>query len=59
MTLVSRLAGALAALPPARTRQVSVERDLVVPMADGVALKFLDAPLSRQQLGELIQIPPP
>jgi NitT/TauT family transport system substrate-binding protein len=28
-------------------------------MADGVALKFLDAPLSKQQLGELIQIPAP
>jgi NitT/TauT family transport system substrate-binding protein len=28
-------------------------------MADGVKLKFLDAPLSKAQLGELIQIPPP
>jgi NitT/TauT family transport system substrate-binding protein len=28
-------------------------------MADGVKLKFLDAPLTKQQLGELIQIPPP
>ncbi len=28
-------------------------------MSDGVALKFLDAPLTKAQLGELIQIPPP
>jgi NitT/TauT family transport system substrate-binding protein len=28
-------------------------------MADGVKLKFLDAPLTKDQLGELIQIPPP
>jgi len=28
-------------------------------MIEGVKLKFLDAPLSRAQLGELIQIPPP
>jgi NitT/TauT family transport system substrate-binding protein len=28
-------------------------------MADGVKLKFLDAPLTQEQLAELIQIPPP
>jgi NitT/TauT family transport system substrate-binding protein len=28
-------------------------------MADGVKLKFLDAPLTKEQLGDLIQIPPP
>ncbi len=28
-------------------------------MADGIKLKFLDAPLTREQLGELIQIPLP
>lgn len=28
-------------------------------MADGVKLKFLDAPLTKDQLSELIQIPPP
>jgi NitT/TauT family transport system substrate-binding protein len=28
-------------------------------MADGVKMKFLDAPLSKEQLSELIQIPPP
>jgi len=28
-------------------------------MADGVKMKFLDVPLTKQQLGELIQIPPP
>jgi hypothetical protein len=38
MTLVSRLAGAAAKLPPAATRQVTVERDLGVLMPDGVAL---------------------
>jgi NitT/TauT family transport system substrate-binding protein len=26
-------------------------------MADGVKLKFLDAPLTKEQLSELIQIP--
>ena len=38
MTLVSRLVGLLADLPPARTRRVTVERDLATPMADGVTL---------------------
>ncbi len=28
-------------------------------MADGVKLKFLDAPLTKQQVQELIQVPPP
>jgi NitT/TauT family transport system substrate-binding protein len=28
-------------------------------MADGVKLKFLDAPLTQEQLAQLIQIPPP
>jgi NitT/TauT family transport system substrate-binding protein len=28
-------------------------------MADGVKLKFLDAPLTKEQLAQLIQIPPP
>jgi len=32
--------------------------DLDVVMADAVTLKFLDKPLSREQLAELIQIPP-
>jgi NitT/TauT family transport system substrate-binding protein len=30
--------------------------DLIIP--DAVALKFTASPLSREQLGELIQIPP-
>jgi hypothetical protein len=38
MTVVSRLAGALAKLPPAATRQVTVERDVTTPMPDGVDL---------------------
>jgi uncharacterized protein len=38
MTLLSRLAGALAKLPPPGTRQVTVERDLATPMPDGVSL---------------------
>ena len=38
MTLVSRLVGRLANLPPAETHAVLVERDLSVPMPDGVVL---------------------
>jgi NitT/TauT family transport system substrate-binding protein len=32
--------------------------DLDVVMADAVTLKFLDRPLSKEQIAELIQIPP-
>jgi len=38
MTLPSRIAGALAKLPPAHTFEVSVERDLVSKMPDGAEL---------------------
>jgi len=38
MTLISRLVGRLAKLPPAKTHAVIVERDLKIPMPDGVAL---------------------
>lgn len=38
MTLISRLVGRLAKLPPAKTHNVIVERDLQVPMPDGVVL---------------------
>ena len=38
MTLLSRIAGALAHLPPADTRRVTVERDLATPMPDGTVL---------------------
>ena len=38
MTLVSRLVGKLTNLPPAKTHAVLVERDLKVPMPDGVVL---------------------
>ena len=38
MTLVSRLVGRLAKLPPAKTQAVIVEHDLRVPMPDGVVL---------------------
>jgi hypothetical protein len=38
MTLLSRMAGALAHLPPADTRRVTVERDLATPMPDGTVL---------------------
>jgi putative CocE/NonD family hydrolase len=38
MTLPSRIAGALAKLPPAHTYEVSVERDLVSKMPDGAEL---------------------
>jgi NitT/TauT family transport system substrate-binding protein len=33
--------------------------DIDKVMEDAVALKFLDAPLSKEQLGQLFQIPPP
>ena len=38
MTALSRLVGRLAKLPPAETHDVIVERDLKVPMPDGVVL---------------------
>jgi putative CocE/NonD family hydrolase len=38
MTLISRLVGRFAKLPPARTYDVMVERDLKIPMPDGVVL---------------------
>src|SRR5512135_1232010 len=38
MTLLSHLVGRLAKLPPAKTHAVLVERDLPVPMPDGVVL---------------------
>src|SRR5258708_23405420 len=38
MTVMSRLAGRLAKLPPAETYDVIVERDLKAPMPDGVVL---------------------
>src|SRR5580658_10165211 len=38
MTVPSRIAGALAKLPPAHTFEVSVERDLVAKMPDGAEL---------------------
>jgi putative CocE/NonD family hydrolase len=38
MSVLSRLAGTLAKLPRADTRQVLVERDLAAPMSDGVLL---------------------
>jgi NitT/TauT family transport system substrate-binding protein len=33
--------------------------DLDQVMADGIDMKFLDKPLTREQLAELFQIPPP
>jgi NitT/TauT family transport system substrate-binding protein len=33
--------------------------DLDAVMADAVALKFIDRPLSKEQIAELVQIPPP
>jgi uncharacterized protein len=38
MTLASRVAGAMAKLPPPRTREVAVERDLAAALPDGVVL---------------------
>ena len=38
LTALSRLIGRLAKLPPAETHNVIVERDLQVPMPDGVVL---------------------
>jgi putative CocE/NonD family hydrolase len=38
MTLLSRLVGTFAKLPPAKTHTVVIERDLHVPMPDGVTL---------------------
>ncbi|AQA01374.1 hypothetical protein BVC93_01790 [Mycobacterium sp. MS1601] len=38
MTVIGRIAERLAPLPPATTRKVTVERDLRIPMADGITL---------------------
>ena len=38
MTVLSRLLGRLAKLPPAKTHAVIIERDLKVPMPDGIVL---------------------
>ncbi len=38
MTLISRLVGRLAKLPPAKTHDVIIERDLKIPMLDGIVL---------------------
>jgi hypothetical protein len=38
MTLLSRLVGRLANLPPAKTHAVIVERDLKISIPDGVVL---------------------
>lgn len=38
MSILSRILGSVAKLPPAQTHDVLVERDLKVPMADGVVL---------------------
>jgi NitT/TauT family transport system substrate-binding protein len=40
-------------------KQMDRISDIDAVMADGVKLKFLDKPLTKEQLGELIQIPPP
>jgi putative CocE/NonD family hydrolase len=38
MTILSRFIGWLLKLPPAETRDVAIERDIKVPMPDGIAL---------------------
>jgi len=38
MSVISRIAGSLAKLPPAKTHAVLIERDLKIPMSDGVVL---------------------
>jgi hypothetical protein len=39
MTLMSRLAAWLSRLPPAETYDVGVEKNIQIPMPDGVALR--------------------
>ncbi len=43
---------------PKEAKQFDRIRDIDGIMADAVRLKFLDAPLSKEQLAEFIQIPP-
>ena len=43
---------------PKPTMQSDAMVELDAAIADAVKLKFLDAPLTKEQLGELVQIPP-
>jgi NitT/TauT family transport system substrate-binding protein len=43
---------------PKQTLQTDQLADLDGAVRDAVKLKFLDAPLTKEQLAELIQIPP-
>jgi NitT/TauT family transport system substrate-binding protein len=43
---------------PKSAMQTDEMKDIAGIQADAVKLKFLDAPLSKEQLAELIQIPP-
>jgi predicted acyl esterase len=38
MSIMSRLIGRISRLPPAETYDIGVEKDLAIPMPDGVAL---------------------
>jgi len=54
----SLIADSIKEFHPKSAMQTDEMKDLAGIQADAVKLKFLDAPLSKEQLAELIQIPP-
>ena len=49
---------AIADFQPKETMQTDKMADLDGAIADAVKLKFLDAPLTKEQVAEFLQIPP-
>ena len=54
----SLLREAIRDFQPKETMQTDKMADLDGAIADAVKLKFLDAPLSKDQISEFLQIPP-
>jgi NitT/TauT family transport system substrate-binding protein len=52
------IADSIKEFQPKSAMQTDEMKDIAGAQADAVKLKFLDAPLSKEQLAELIQIPP-
>jgi NitT/TauT family transport system substrate-binding protein len=52
------IADSIKEFQPKSALQTDEMKDVAGIQADAVKLKFIDAPLSKEQLAELIQIPP-
>ena len=55
----TRVRAAIDKFQPKAARQFDEVKDIEGMMADAVKLKFLDAPLTKDQIAEFIQIPKP